>query len=168
MSEHRRRIWIDSFQTGLLLRIILYCVVYQLVAWAFFAICEAIDERICKMGVQGHFLSNHLLRSVLALLILIPPLTLDAVRFAHRLVGPLYRFRRTVQAIAAGEPVPLVKLRTGDFLTDFRDDFNAMLQHLEQQGFVLVKAPGTSETVPTPQPLAAVAPSTVTPDSCKV
>ena len=67
-------------------------------------------------------------------------MTYDAIRFAHRLVGPLYRFRKTMQAIAAGEQVAPVQLRKGDLLVGFQDDFNEhALGILEKQGYVLSK-----------------------------
>jgi nitrogen fixation/metabolism regulation signal transduction histidine kinase len=117
------------------------------------------------MGVQLGFLSKLSVRSVVALLTLVPPLTLDAVRFAHRLVGPLYRFRKTIQAVAAGEPVGLVQLRRGDFLTDLKDDFNAMLRRLEQNGFVLLKAPENPQAVESMPPVNGMAPTAVGSDS---
>ena len=52
--------------------------------------------------------------------------------------------------MAAGEPVALVQLRQGDLLLDFKDDFNAMLKHLQQQGYVVLKAaalPGTGRVL---------------------
>lgn len=153
MKDYRKRIWIDPFQTRLMLRIVLYCVVYQVIVWAFFALCDMINHRLAPMGVECPWFTNVFVRNIMALLILAPPLTLDVVRFAHRFVGPLYRFRKSIQAIAAGEPVPLVQLRKGDYLMDLRDDFNRMLQHLEQQGLVLVKAPEVSQTTRPAQPV---------------
>jgi nitrogen fixation/metabolism regulation signal transduction histidine kinase len=138
---------------------------YHVVAWSFFALCETADKCVTTLGVQHSFLSSSSFRSIVALLTLVPPLTLDAVRFAHRLVGPIYRFRKTVQAIATGEPVSLVQLRRGDFLTDFRDDFNAMLRRLEQNGFVLLKAPENSQAIETIPPVNSMAPTAVGSDS---
>lgn len=149
MKEHRRRIWIDPFQTGLLLRIGVYLFAYQVVLWAFFAFCEQINNAFTAVGAEWPLLSSGFARTVLALLILAPPLILDAVRFAHRLVGPLYRFRKTMQAVAAGEPVALVRLRQGDLLLDFQDDFNRMLKTLEEKGLVLLEAPGAADNAPT-------------------
>lgn len=140
MRKHRKRIWIDPFQTGLLIRIGLYCLVYQVATWAFFSLCDHVNDAFTELGADRSVLGSVFVRSVLALLILVPPLTLDAVRFAHRLVGPLYRIRKTMQAVAAGEPVTLVELRPRDMLVDFKNDFNAMLEHMEQQGYVLMKA----------------------------
>ena len=160
MKNHRKRIWIDPFQTGLLIRIALYCVMYQVVSWAFFSLCEQIDASFAALRVEGSILGNVFVRSVLALLVVVPPLTLDAVRFAHRLVGPLYRIRKTMQAIAAGEPVALVRLRDRDMLVDFKDDFNAMLQHLEQQGYVLIKPANPADNSETVRTASHMVPAT--------
>jgi hypothetical protein len=59
---------------------------------------------------------------------------------SHRLVGPLVRFRKTMQDIAAGEVVRPIKLREDDYLTEMRDDFNQMLESLQKRG-VPVLAP---------------------------
>ena len=91
------------------------------------------------MGADSHLFSNALLRSILALVILVPPLAYDAVQFAHGLVGPLYRFRKTMQAIGNGEAVRPIKLREGDYLTDMRDDFNKMLEELQKHGVPVIK-----------------------------
>jgi hypothetical protein len=141
MREHRKKIWIDSFQTSLVIRIAAYLFVYQVVVWAFIALCEQISNALAANGVNWPFLASTTVRIELALVILFPPLALDIIRFVHRLVGPLYRFRKTIQAIAAGEPVALVQLRRGDLLLDFKDDFNSMLKTLEEKGLVLLEAP---------------------------
>ena len=165
MKEYRKKLWIHPFQTGLLVRIIVYCLVYQVAAWAFFVLCEQIKFGLAAIGAEWPLLSSNFFRTLLTLVVLVPPLTLDAVRFAHRLVGPLYRFRKTVQAMAAGEPVALVHLRKGDLLLDFQDDFNAMLKHLEQQGYVLLKAPGAPLNAETPQAVGSMAPGAAHPGS---
>jgi nitrogen fixation/metabolism regulation signal transduction histidine kinase len=139
MELQRKKTWIHPFQTGLLVRIVVYLLAYQLIATAFSLYCERMDAAFVAQGVHGHFLGNAFVRSLLALLLLVPMLAADAIYFAHRLVGPLYRFRKTMQTIAAGQPVAPVKLRKGDLLVDFQNDFNAMLAYLEQQGFVLTK-----------------------------
>ena len=46
---------------------------------------------------------------------------LDAVKLTHRVVGPLYRFRKTIQALAAGEEVDPVTLRKDDFLQEMKE-----------------------------------------------
>lgn len=161
MEEKRKRIWIHPFQSGLFIRICTYCLIYQVASWAFFALCAQLDGLLGQMHVQGTLLGNTMVRSLLAFAILVPPLTLDAVRFAHRLVGPLFRFRKTMQAIAAGEPVSLVKLRDRDLLFDFQDDFNAMLMQLERQGLVLIRKSSTAVDVDTLHSVAGMAPAAI-------
>lgn len=162
-KDLRRKIWVHPFQTGLLVRILAYCLIYQAASWGFIAICEQVRTTFAQVTGPGTFAESFLVRSVLVLVVLLPPLTLDAVRFAHRLVGPLYRFRKTMQAIAAGEPVSLVRLRDGDMLQDFKDDFNAMLEALQRQGFVLAK-PGEAAAGPEhANPSSAQGPPTETP-----
>jgi nitrogen fixation/metabolism regulation signal transduction histidine kinase len=65
----------------------------------------------------------------------------DAVKHSHRIVGPIYRFRKTIQAITAGEELEFVSLRKEDMLHELKDDFNAMLRALEQRGAVVLKTP---------------------------
>src|SRR5437870_53332 len=66
-------------------------------------------------------------------------LVIDAVKCTHRVVGPLYRFQRTIKDITAGEEVELVRLRTDDFLQEMKEEFNEMLKALEQRGAISVK-----------------------------
>src|SRR5207249_1450151 len=68
------------------------------------------------------------------LLVLVPVMAWDTIRFSHRLVGPLVRFRKTMQDLAAGEPVRPIKLRDGDHLLEMRDEFNQMLEELQTRG----------------------------------
>jgi hypothetical protein len=159
VREKRKKIWIDRFQTQLFIRIAAYCILYQVAVWLLLSLWEYTSNAF-QMISGDSILSNSLVRGLLVLLALAPVLTLDAVKFAHRLVGPLYRFRVTVRAIANDEPVDLVRLRKGDFLLDFRDDFNEMLKTLEAKGFVLVKKPTAT---PAPQ-LATVGAAEACPD----
>ncbi|MSQ95282.1 MAG: HAMP domain-containing protein [Gemmataceae bacterium] len=76
---------------------------------------------------------------LICLLLLVPIMAWDTIRFTHRLVGPLVRFRKTMQAMAQGEPVRPIKLRDGDYLLEMRDDFNKMLEELQKQGVPVIK-----------------------------
>ena len=58
----------------------------------------------------------------------------DTIRFSHKLVGPIVRFRKTMQDIADGKTVRPIKLRDGDYTTEMRDDFNKMLEELQKRG----------------------------------
>ena len=102
MREQRRKIWIDRFQTRLAIRIALYFLLYQAAVWSLFVIWRSISADVdAAMGPvwAGYcFLLSAATIVFLGLLFIV-----DAVKTTHRLVGPLYRFRKTIQAITAGE-----------------------------------------------------------------
>lgn len=151
MRQKRKQIWIDRFQTYLTLRIACFFAVFQVAVWLVVRIERDILLRLEKIFGPGAItIWFFVLGGALALMGLV--FTYDAMRFSHRLVGPLYRFRKTIQAIAAGEQVELLTLRKGDFLLDMKDDFNEMLKVLEQRGAAIVK---TKEAKAAPeQPLS--------------
>ena len=64
-----------------------------------------------------------------------------------------------MQAVAAGEPVALVNLRERDLLVDFKDDFNAMLERLEKQGYVLLKSANPAQKSEMLQTASGTAPA---------
>lgn len=148
MRNERNKVWIDEFQTKLFVRIGLYLFA--------FLICHAnllFIWNLLRDGA-GNPLEQYARTFVdhaptfLCLTLLLPFLAWDAVRFSHRLVGPLVRFRKTMQSIAAGEPVRPIKLRDGDFLMDVRDDFNKMLEALQRQGVPALKPADPAEEPP--------------------
>ncbi|HXG10718.1 MAG TPA: hypothetical protein VNK04_13255 [Gemmataceae bacterium] len=136
MREERSRIWVDPFQSKLFLRVVGYWLIYQFSLWnCLFA------WRLLAEG-QGNLLEQYgrfcleFYPMLLCFLVLVPFFAWDAVRFSHRLVGPISRFRQAMQDIAAGQPVRPIQLRQGDYLSDLQDDFNAMLAALRQRGLV--------------------------------
>src|SRR5262245_43983472 len=100
MAEKRRKFWIDRFQTILFVRIGLYCLLSMITVWLLFSIWDQMGEVMQRLGTESVF-GTRLVRSLLVLLILAPIMVIDSVKFAHRLVGPLYRFRVTIKAMAA-------------------------------------------------------------------
>jgi hypothetical protein len=138
VRQKRKKIWIDRFQTYLTLRIACFFAVFQVAVWLVVRIERDILNSLEKIFGPGAItVWFFFLGGLIAFVGLV--FTYDAMRFSHRLVGPLYRFRKTIQAIAAGEQVDLLTLRKGDFLQDMKDDFNEMLKVLEQRGVAIVK-----------------------------
>jgi hypothetical protein len=143
VSNQRKKIWIDRFQTRLFLRIAFHFILYQVGVWALVAIVGTLYRLTGRvLGPESAAGSFALLSAILA--ITAGLFIYDAIKFSHRLVGPLYRVRQTIKAVIAGEEVPLVRFRQGDFLEDLRDDLNEMLKALEQRGAVTLK-PDTAE-----------------------
>jgi hypothetical protein len=134
MRNLRRRIWIDPFQTRLSIRLALYFVLYQIAVWSLFWLGDQLAARNDAAGWPAALVGSVL--SPLAAVFLGVVFTFDAVKEAHRIVGPLYRIRKAIEAVAAGEEVSLIKLRAGDHLQELKEDFNAMLRELEKRGAV--------------------------------
>jgi nitrogen fixation/metabolism regulation signal transduction histidine kinase len=153
LAEQRKKIWIDRFQTWLFLRIAFYFLIYQIATW-FLVIVER-NVYVTLQDILGQDAAAYGLCFLVGVVVLLGLLFIyDAVAFAHRVVGPIYRFRKTIQAVTAGEELDLINLRKGDFLMDMKDDVNAMLKALEQRGAVVLKK---REARPEPQQPAVAA-----------
>lgn len=147
MRNDRKKVWIDVFQTRLFFRIVIYWCAFFFALWNLMFCWRLLQEGPGNPFEQyGRFFLDFYPVLILFLLLL-PIIAWDAIKLAHRLVGPLVRFRRSIQGLAAGEPVPLIKLRDGDFLTELRDDFNAMLETLQRQGIAAIKPAAPPESI---------------------
>ncbi len=136
MHDTRKRFWIDPFQTKLFYRVALYWIVYTFTLFNFLFAWRLLREGSENLGPLFVATVYDNIPLLVSAVIVTPWLALDAVRFANRLVGPLYRFRKTMHSIAANEPVGPIRLRKDDFLTEMQDDFNAMLEALAERGGV--------------------------------
>lgn len=146
MREQRKKIWIDRFQTALSIRIAVYLVLYQVAIWTIVVMeRNTHDTLVDLLGSMGAIYGHLMLTGSLAVIGMF--YVYDALIYAHRLVGPIHRFRKTVNAITAGDEVELVRLRQGDYLHEFKDEFNEMLKYLEQRGVIQIKADVTQEKV---------------------
>ena len=139
MSEERKKVWVDPFQTKLSLRIGGYLVVFFIVFCNFLFAWKMWEEGPIDPWHQFVDTIQTNMPVIVCLMVLVPVMAWDTIRFSHRLVGPLARFRQTCQAIADGEAVRPIKLRDGDYLTEMRDDFNHMLEELQKQGACVIK-----------------------------
>ena len=52
---------------------------------------------------------------------------------SHKMAGPVYRFEQTCKAIAKGDFSQRVHLRKGDRLTDLQNEFNKMMDVVEER-----------------------------------
>lgn len=154
MREQRKKVWIDQFQTRLAIRLAGYFVLYQFAVWALFwmdARLRSLDGAVGQVGSSYGFVLTPLMAVGLGLIFIF-----DGIRYTHRIVGPIYRFRKTIQAMTAGEEVGLVKLRDGDLLLDMRDEFNALLNELARRGSITLTAPCMpGQQCPTPELVGA-------------
>lgn len=84
-----------------------------------------------------------------AAVVLLPVLLIDVLLTTNRLAGPLYRLRRSLRALAAGEHVEPVQFRQGDFWQDVADEFNAVAVYVDsiKKDAATGKRPDKKETL---------------------
>ena len=66
--------------------------------------------------------------ALMALLLLLPAVLWDVVRFSNRFVGPMHRLRSAMRDLADGKPVKEIQFREDDFWREFADEFNRLAQ----------------------------------------
>ena len=52
---------------------------------------------------------------------------------SHKMAGPVYRFEQTCRAIAKGDFSQRIHLRKGDQFTELQDEFNKMMDVIEER-----------------------------------
>lgn len=70
---------------------------------------------------------------LIELLIAIPIVFVLGIRQSHRIVGPMNRLKRTLEAIATGDYSQRITLRHGDALEDLAKSINQMAEQLAQR-----------------------------------
>ena len=130
----RQRILIDRFQYRLLVINLLYfCTILLIFATALFLplILELHSDSILKQAeAASQFLSLHA-RVWPALFLVFVLLAFHSIFVSHRIVGPLYRFRTTFQAVAAGDLSVRAILRKHDYLGSELESVNQMIASLQ-------------------------------------
>jgi methyl-accepting chemotaxis protein len=155
MRDERSKVWIHTVQTRLFLRLGAYWLISQIALWNLVFVWRLWQEGPGDPVEQyGRFLTDFA-PALIGSVVLLPILVWDTIRFAHRVVGPLYRLRRTMQALAAGEAVRPIRLRKDDFLGEVRDDFNCMLEALQRKGVPVLKPADPPEQMVQAQPTRA-------------
>ena len=117
-----------DFQYRLLLEILIFMFfVAIIVSWTVYLgvfktlIVELSGEKITLINKMISFrMMLWFLPSVLAIII-------SSVFLTHKIVGPIFVFQRAIKRMAQGEIVEKVRLRQNDFLADFADDLNALI-----------------------------------------
>ncbi|HVS38400.1 MAG TPA: hypothetical protein VMS17_22775 [Gemmataceae bacterium] len=138
-QEERKKVWIHAYQTRILLRIGCYWLIYLVALWNLLFVWRLLAEGPGNLLDQyWRFVQDYYPPLVLFVLLL-PVAAWDAVKFAHRVVGPLVRVRQTLKDIAEGKPVRPIRFRDGDYLGELRDEFNATLEALQRRGVTVLK-----------------------------
>ncbi len=130
--RHRKQLFVDpKVQGALVLRTVLY--------WFFCLLTMTIALLLWRLLTGParlffwHFddLWHYYGPAAVASLLVLPLVIIDSVRLSNRFAGPLYRLRRDMRRLAAGETVRPIKFRDGDFWAEFADEFNAVAKKMD-------------------------------------
>jgi methyl-accepting chemotaxis protein len=83
----------------------------------------------CPVAATGLVQFNGVLAVKVALYLGL--MLLVSLYVSHRFAGPIYRFEKSAQAVAAGDLTHRVSLRTGDELLELQEEFNGMTAGLQ-------------------------------------
>jgi hypothetical protein len=129
----RTRLWVDTpFQSRLLLRLTWYFIAYPLLAWHLGFMWDVLSnvthggatKSLVEMYTDFFWKQQALL---LALILLLPAILYDMLKFSHRIAGPLFRCRQVMRDMASGKEVPEFQPRQGDFMGELFAAFNALI-----------------------------------------
>lgn len=127
----RKKLWVDpKVQGALLVRVLAYWVSCLLTV----ALLGRVTTGVAKIfpGMDDQTWLPYM-PAILASAFFLPLVVQDTLRVSNRFVGPMFRLRRSVRQLAAGEKVKKVYFRDGDMWQEFADEFNALLDRLEME-----------------------------------
>ncbi len=155
----RKQLLVDpKVQGALVLRAVFYWFVCLLTI-SMMLLCWRIVTGPARM-FYTHFddMWFHFGPAVVASTLLLPLVILDMLRLSNRFVGPLFRLRRAMRALARGETVEPIEFRGGDFWQDVAEEFNAVAARV-QGNAPRTPAPEVEQADPDPadEPVAAPA-----------
>ncbi len=129
----RRQLFVDPrVQGALVLRTVLYWIMC-VTAITLMLLCWRIVTGPARM-FHTHFehMWFHFGPALVASFLVLPLVIFDVVRMSNRFCGPLFRLRRSLRALARGEPVAPISFRDGDFWPEIAQEFNALLARLQR------------------------------------
>ena len=127
----RRRTFIDRpIQGALILRVVMYWVVGTAVQALMIVFLSIVSSSGDDLYSKSTDFWGHVRVALFSSAIILPMLTLDIVRLSHRWVGPIYRLRTALKALARGESIAPISFREGDFWQELATDLNAVALRL--------------------------------------
>jgi len=140
-SQRKKEFVSRPLQGRLMMQIGLYWVLYHVFLWHAIFVFRYAEVRLASGGSSAPFslpeLYGQFVRDyypiIICALITLPIVVVDMMKMTHRIAGPLVRFRRTLRDLSEGKQVPPLKLRKGDLLMEFQDEFNEYLMRLSDR-----------------------------------
>jgi hypothetical protein len=130
----RKRLFVDpKVQGTLMVRVVLYwclCVATSTLILLAWYIVNAPDGSFFSFFRFDLLWSQYSAVMVVAAMLL-PIMLVDLLQLSNRFVGPLFRMRRSLRALAAGEYVAPIQFRKNDFGLELAGEFNAVAAYVE-------------------------------------
>ena len=131
VSPRRRSILLDSCVQGTLIRrMALYGATTAIYLLASFILADTLSH---PQEPVSETLLRCLDEAIIwapGLMLLAPLFAYDLIHISNRFVGPMFRLRRDLGKLAAGEPVGRIFSRKGDFWADASEAFNLLQEEL--------------------------------------
>ena len=127
----RKQLVVDiRFQGTLAVRIVLYWLLCLFAIGALLLVRRALTMPIRPMNAILGELGSLYGPAAIASLFILPMVVVDVLRLTSRYAGPIFRLRRSLQALADGEAVEGLRFRGGDFWQGLACDFNTVAGRL--------------------------------------
>ncbi len=151
MKNRRGKQFVDRAVQGALARRILLHWLLFLIALCMVLPLWRIMTGAEPLGPFGEIMARgfvHCAPALVILLAMLPVFVWDTVKFSQRFAGPMYRFHKIVQDINAGKESHPIKLRKGDFWTQFAAEFNIMMERMDKRDQVKALSEDPREQTP--------------------
>lgn len=128
----RSRVFVDApVQGGLILRVLMY----WLLAVAAIGLLVTMQIAVASKTAGWDMLINRALLAfgpaLIASVIILPLVLIDALRFSHRLAGPMFRLKKEFKKVADGGNFKPLVFREGDHWYELASEFNRVAAELD-------------------------------------
>ncbi|MFI4875048.1 MAG: hypothetical protein ACIALR_06915 [Blastopirellula sp. JB062] len=128
MNQRRGARYVDpSVQGGIVLRMLTYWTAFLIVGLILAFAVQALSNPLEPISSHLSDVWRNQGPFILAAICLLPIFAYDLIRFSHRFVGPIIRFRTVVREAVEGDTPPPFQLRDRDYWKDFATDLNRLL-----------------------------------------
>jgi len=129
----RRRLFVDAeVQGAFLVRATVYWTTCIFTVSLMLFIWQAVRATVANIAPQHNDVWSYVVPVAVSAMLLLPIFAYDLIKLSNMLVGPVLRLRRSMRQLIAGERVPPLKFRTGDFWQSFAGEFNAVAERIDQ------------------------------------
>ena len=149
MRMKRRNNFVDSSVQGALLRRIFthWIVFFFVTALSIVALQTLLGDPTKPLVERLQVETGEFVLIGIVMLALLPAFMLDTVRFSNRFVGPILRVRRHLRELGSEQKTEHCSFRDNDFWIDMANEFNKVVELVEQQKAEILELREKTEAV---------------------